>query len=148
MTDTLGVEIPPMPGSPVSNVRRLQTVIFTSSGRHVTSLALVQALIGQMEASGSLRFSRESLEDYADKLRNWQIADSVIADAIRAKEAALQQPRSLMDDPPPYQLKGYYATYAARAKEAGLRPLAYATFKTRASDFPSSSRHLLRSANG
>ena len=132
-----------MPGSPVANIRRLQSAIRCGGGRDVPTLDLVRGLLAQLQGSGSLRFTRASLADYESKLRNWQVADRVIGEAIEAREA-LPPPRSIMEDPPPIHLKVAYACYVGQAKEAGLEPLAYATFKTRAADYPSRARKVLR----
>lgn len=104
-----------MSGSPVVTLRRLQTAIKESAGVDVESLALVEALVEQMDA-GSLRFDRPSLLAHRDRLRNWQIADRVISQSGCTPST--------------------HATYAADASKEGLAPMAWPTFRLRGYALP------------
>ena len=133
-----------MAGSPVACFRRLQTAVLRSTGRAVSSIALISGLIEEFEEANFIRFSKVSLHCYLLKLRNWQIADQVIYEALQNKKALQQRERREEK----YSLKAFYVDYVERATKAGLKPLAYPTFKSRASDFPSVDRHLLVRCGG
>lgn len=121
-----------MSGSPVVSLRRLQSVVHRVTGRHVSSLDLASALLGAMD-SGSFRFERCSLKAYRDRLRNWQMADSLIIatwDAERPKQALAFRSARL-------DLPTIYETYRKRAEAEGLAPFAFVTFRIRAYELTS-----------
>lgn len=116
-----------MSGSPISSIRRLQSVVLKCTGRHVPSLDLASALLETIE-SGSFRFERSSLVAYHERLRNWRLADSLILAAWDRERGRMARPlRSAR-----INVSALFLEYTKQAKVAALRPFAYTTFRIRA----------------
>lgn len=84
-----------------------------------------------------LHFDRSSLESHLARLRNWQLADSIIIAAWnRERENLAGCPLRLIR----LDMPALYQTYLERAKVAGVaEPFAYTTFRIRAYELPLSS---------
>jgi hypothetical protein len=115
-----------MSGSPVLNLRRVQMAVKLATGHDVSTVDLCLALLGQMGGTNKIALDRTSLKVHHSRLRNWQIADSLIRASILAAAARPSQA----------DLAALYATYCAEAESAGLIPMAPATFRLRSFSAP------------
>jgi hypothetical protein len=116
-----------MSGSPVLNLRRVQMAVKLSTGQDVSTVDLCLALLGQMGTTTKISLDRTSLKVHHSRLRNWQIADSILRASIIANSARPSQA----------DLVTLYATYCTEAESAGLVPMAPATFRLRSFSSPS-----------
>jgi hypothetical protein len=123
-----------MPKTCYSNLSKIVQVVQPFADRPLNRLEVLEMLL-EILTKKNFQIERASLVRYRDKMRNWQIADSVIFEAIRRRDT--WEGATIWDDPPPYRLQSYYDQYCQLATDAGLKPLKYPTFKGRASDFPS-----------
>lgn len=110
-----------MSGSCVSSLRRLQAAVEQASGVAVPTIALTEALLANLGAD-SLRFERPSLAAHRDRLRNWQLADQILLSEARGCR---------LED-----LQRAYDLYSEQARDAGLPPLLFSTFRLRSYDLP------------
>jgi hypothetical protein len=121
-----------MPKSCLYVLTKIIRAAQTFSIRPVARLEMIDALLQEIE-SKSLQISKDSLLRYRQRLRNWQLADSVIFQVVDAR--ATWKGKNIFEDPPPYRLKGPYERYCELALENGLTPMKYSTFKYRAWDY-------------
>lgn len=119
-----------MSGSPVLNLRRLQTGIQRATGVDVPALDLAGGLLAAMGDSNSIRLDRTSLKVHHARLLNWQIADSVVMEALASLGGRLSQS----------DINRLYDAYVPLAEKADLVPMAPATFRLRAYAAPAPTR--------
>lgn len=115
-----------MSGSPVLNLRRVQMAVKLATGHDVSTVDLCSALLGQMGATNKIALDRTSLKVHHSRLRNWQIADSILRASIAAASVRPSQAELML----------LYATYCTQAEDAGLIPMAPATFRLRSFSSP------------
>jgi hypothetical protein len=127
-------------GSPVQTIRRLQQAIYDASGHRIPALSLVSAIVANMEAD-ILKLNNAALQEYHRKLRNWQLADSIILHAIEDRQKNM--PTNKFEDPEPIRLRKHYDDYFRAARRNDLIPMAFPTFKKRAAHFPYVEREVL-----
>jgi hypothetical protein len=116
-----------MSSSPVHSLRTLQAAIKKATGVEVPLLDLSKVLLDHM-ASSTLRFSRDALRIYHDRLRNWRTADQIVMrkfHAIRRDRKATQA-----------DIEALYAIYQAEAQAQGLELMGLGTFRQRAYQIP------------
>jgi hypothetical protein len=131
-----------MPKSCLFILTKVMHLIQQFSPRPVSRLEVINELLQIIEEDRkTFTIRRGSAVRYQRRLLNWQLADSVIDQAIR--DRASWKGQTIWEDPPPFRLKPYYLHYCKMAKSAGLGPMSYSCFRRRASDFPSPYRFKL-----
>jgi hypothetical protein len=116
-----------MSSSPVHSLRTLQSAIKKATGVEVPLLDLSKALLDQMTSS-TLRFSREAVRVYHDRLRNWRTADQIV---MRRFHVIRRDRRATLAD-----IEALYEVYSSEAQALGLEPMGLGTFRLRAYQLP------------
>jgi hypothetical protein len=116
-----------MSSSPVHSLRTLQSAIKQATGVEVPLLDLSKVLLDHM-ASSTLRFSREAIRIYHDRLRNWRTADQIV---MRRFHAIRRDRRATLAD-----IEALYEVYSAEAQALGFEPMGLGTFRLRAYQIP------------
>jgi hypothetical protein len=119
-----------MSGSPVLNLRRVQMAVKNATGLDVSTVDLCHALLVQMGATNKIALDRTSLKVHHARLLNWQIADSVVMEALASLGGRLSQS----------DINRLYDAYVPLAEKADLVPMAPATFRLRAYAAPAPTR--------